>query len=237
VITPELSAAVHQLRVRGLWTQVPVLLRNEEPDFETLFTIAAALVERCGFTDVGWDEGAEAMNRAVAAATTDEEHGRAALEQAFSYYERTVFKNRDMADQARARIRDAEQLIPDDSPLAPLLWFRRALITENLDGDLDGARVDIERADAAARAAGDDLALSFTARHLAILDWRQGNNDKARPNYELSLELRIRTGFLIGLAPAIAGVARVSDEPEASRLRAEAMRIVRTMGLKESLTR
>lgn len=217
--------------MHGCWAQIPALLRGEDDDFSARFAFAAAEVERSDFTERDWDGAARAMAAAEEAASTDAERAEAACERAMFCYARTIFAKEDLGAQAREALRHAETLAGGDSPLAPLLAFRRALITENLDGDNDTARQYYSRAHDAAREAGDEYSLQFTTRHLAILDRKAGKIELARQGFVTSLEMRERIGFLIGMAPGLSGLARVSDEPEASRLRAESRRFVRALGL------
>lgn len=220
-----------RLRMRACWTEIPALLRGEERDFSTLFALAASATERCAFTGAGWDPAAEALEQATQVAESTEDRAQALGETAFFCYAQTVFDGVDRSEDARRMQGQAEGLVGEDSPLAPLLAFRRGLITENLDGDHDAARQFYARAHQAAEANGDELFLSFTYRHFAIVDRKAGRIEQARYGFTRSLELREKVGFLIGIAPALSGLARVSDEPDASRLRAESRRLVRVLGL------
>lgn len=215
----------------GCWAQIPALLRGEEDTFCTRLALAAAEVERSDFTERDWDAAAVAMAAATEAAGTDAERAEAACERAMFCYAQTVFAGVDRAARARQALAEAETLAGEDSPLAPMLAFRRGLITENLDGDNDSARQYYARAHEVAERAGDEYTLAFTIRHFAILDHKAGRIDLARQGFVRSLELREKVGFLIGMAPALSGLARVTDEPEASRLRAESRRWVRALGL------
>ena len=235
MVNPDLAAAVTRLRMRACWTEVPALLRGEDRDFSTLFALAASAVERCAFTAAGWDPAGEALREATEVADSAEERAQVLGEGAFLCYAQTVFDGVDHADDARRMLGQAERLIGEHSPLAPLLAFRRGLITENLDGDHDAARQFYAQAHQAAQDAGDELFLSFTYRHFGIVDRKAGRIEQARYGFTKSLELREKVGFLIGIAPALSGLARVSDEPDASRLRNESRRLVRILGLASRL--
>lgn len=236
-MSPELAAAVARLRARACWQDVPALLPGPTTDFPTLLALAATAVERCAYTNGGWQAAAEAVREAVRGAASDAESAQALCEEAFLCYARTVFAGEDHATEATDTLHRAGELAAADSPLRPLLTFRHGLMTENLHGDPEAARESYARAHQAALDGGDDLFASFTFRHLAIVDFKAGRMVPARDGFARSLELREKVGFLIGVVPALSGLARVSDEPEASRLRAESSRLVRVLGLTPRLSR
>ncbi|MEU3505000.1 hypothetical protein ABZ726_31240, partial [Streptomyces hundungensis] len=78
---------------------------------------------------------------------------------------------------------------------------------------------------------GDTLLLSFTWRHLAGLDLREGELAQARQGFAESLRIREELGYLIGTAPALAALADTEEEPVSTRLRTEAARLVRLLGV------
>ncbi|MYR45835.1 hypothetical protein GTW67_28215, partial [Streptomyces sp. SID5910] len=83
---------------------------------------------------------------------------------------------------------------------------------------------------AGATAQGDPLLTSSTWRHLAGLALREGELADARHGFAESLRIREELGYLIGTAPALVSLADAESEPEASRLREEARRLLRLLG-------
>ncbi|MBW5486664.1 hypothetical protein GPJ59_33665, partial [Streptomyces bambusae] len=124
----------------------------------------------------------------------------------------------------------AAALLSPHSPARPLLDFRRGLVAEHLADSPQAARPAYRRAHAGAAAQGDSLLLSFTWRHLAGLDLRDGELAEARHGFAESLRIREELGFLVGTAPALAALAEAEPEPEATRLRAEARRLFHLLG-------
>ncbi|MFE9093346.1 hypothetical protein [Streptomyces sp. NPDC007264] len=223
-----LQTAVWRLRSRACWADAAALLRAE--------TAAAALqrtsllVERCLYTEKGWEDAEDALRTAEAQARTDEERGAAACERGQLAYAATLHGVRDRADEARAALGRAAALIPPGAPGRALLDFRRGLLAENLARSPQAARAAYRRAHASASAHGDTLLLSLTWRHLAGLALRDGEVAEARHGFAESLRIREELGYLVGTAPALASLADAETEPEASRLRAEAARLFRLLG-------
>ncbi|MFE9937795.1 hypothetical protein [Streptomyces hirsutus] len=223
-----LQTAVWRLRSRACWADAAALLT---PD-----TAAAALqrssllVERCLYTETGWAEAEDALRTAEALADTDDERGAAACERGYLAYAATLFAVRDRADEARAALGRAAALIPPGAPARALLDFRRGLIAENLSRSPQSARAAYRRAHAGATAHADPLLLSGTWRHLAGLALREGELAEARHGFAESLRIREELGYLVGTAPALVSLADTETEPEASRLREEARRLLRLLG-------
>ncbi|MFE9922578.1 hypothetical protein ACFYQA_13590 [Streptomyces sp. NPDC005774] len=223
-----LQTAVWRLRSRACWADAAALLT---PD-----TAAAALqrssllVERCLYTETGWAEAEDALRTAEALADTDDERGAAACERGYLAYAATLFVVRDRADEARAALGRAAALIPPGAPARALLDFRRGLIAENLSRSPQSARAAYLRAHAGATAHADPLLLSGTWRHLAGLALREGELVEARHGFAESLRIREELGYLVGTAPALVSLADTETEPEASRLREEARRLLRLLG-------
>jgi hypothetical protein len=112
----------------------------------------------------------------------------------------------------------------------PLLDFRRGLVSEHIADAPQAALAAYQRAHAGAQAQDDPLLLSFTWQQLAGLALRDGDPAKARQGFTECLRIREELGYLIGTAPALAGLAECEAEPVAGRLRAEAYRLFRLLG-------
>ncbi|KAF4408956.1 MULTISPECIES: hypothetical protein [Streptomyces] len=223
--------AVWRLRSRGCWEDAAALLAPAavtEPSAALART--AVLVERCVFTASGWEDAEDALRSAEALVTDDEERGAAACERGHLAYASTLFRVRDRVDEARSALGRSAALLPPGSPNRALLDFRRGLVAQHLAHDAQGAQAAFTRAHAGATANGDQLLLSFTWRHLASMAEQEGNPAEARHGFAESLRLREELGYLIGIAPALSALADVEPEPDASRLRAEAGRLVRLLG-------
>ncbi|MDT3398043.1 hypothetical protein RKE29_15570 [Streptomyces sp. B1866] len=226
-----LGAAVWRLRSRGCWEDAAALLApRATTDAAVALQRSVVLTERCVFTSAGWHAAEDALRAAEALAVTDEERGAAACERGYLAYASTLFGTRDRADEARAALGRAAALLPPGSAVRPRLDFRRGLIAQHLGGDAAGAQAAFQRAHAAAAAGGDALLRSSTWRHLAAMAERAGDTAQARHGFAESLRIREELGYLIGIAPALAALAAVEPEPDASRLRAEAARLVRLLG-------
>ncbi|GHJ99771.1 hypothetical protein SY2F82_15690 [Streptomyces sp. Y2F8-2] len=223
-----LQTAVWRLRSRACWADAAALLRPVAA--EASLQRAALLVERCLYTEKGWEEAEDALRTAEAQAHSDEERGAAACERGYLAYAATLLGVRDRADEARAALGRAAALIPPGTPGRALLDFRRGLVAQNLADAPQAARAAYRRAHAGAVAHGDALLLSFTWRHLAGLALRDGEVAEARHGFAESLRIREELGYLVGTAPALASLADAESEPEASRLRAEAGRLFRLLG-------
>ena len=226
-----LDRAVWRLRSRGCWDDAAALLEPyAKDDPPTALRRAALLVERCMFTADGWPAAEDALRAAEAVTHNDDERGAAACERGQLAYTATVLGVRDRADEARAALGRAAALLAPAARGRALLDFRRGLLAERLSDTPQAARAAYRRAHAGATAHGDTLLCSFTWRHLAGLALRDGELAEARHGFTESLRLREELGFLVGMAPALAALAGVQPEPEASRLRAEAGRLFRLLG-------
>lgn len=223
-----LQTAVWRLRSRACWTDAAALLNPAVPG--AALQRAALLVERCLYTEQGWEDAEDALRTAEAVAVGDEERGAAACERGYLAYAATLHGVRDRADEARAALGRAAALIPPGAAGRALLDFRRGLLAENLARSPQAARAAYRRAHAGAAEASDALLLSFTWRHLAGLALRDGEVAEAREGFAQSLRIREELGYLVGTAPALASLADTETEPEASRLREEARRLFRLLG-------
>ncbi|MDQ0958280.1 tetratricopeptide (TPR) repeat protein [Streptomyces sp. B4I13] len=222
------QTAVWRLRSRACWADAAALL---PPDTATgAIQRASLMVERCLYTEQGWQDAEDALRTAEALAHDDEERGAAACERGHLAYAATVHKVRDRVDEARAALGRAAALIPPDAPARALLDFRRGLLAENIARSPQAARAAYRRAHTAAAAHSDSLLLSFTWRHLAGLALREGELAEARHGFAESLRIREELGYLVGTAPALASLADAEVEPEAARLREEARRLFRLLG-------
>ncbi|MES5818760.1 hypothetical protein [Streptomyces sp. RG80] len=228
--TPDdpLQTAVWRLRSRACWADAAALLQPVEAD--AALQRASLLVERCLYTEQGWQDAEDALRIAEAMAHTDDERGAAACERGQLAYAATLHQVRDRADEARAALGRAAALIAPGAPGRALLDFRRGLLAENLSRSPQAARAAYRRAHAGAVAHADPLLLSFTWRHLAGLALRDGELAEARHGFAESLRIREELGYLVGTAPALASLADAEVEPEASRLREEARRLYRLLG-------
>jgi tetratricopeptide (TPR) repeat protein len=223
-----LQTAVWRLRSRACWADAAALLTPVTPS--TALQRASLLVERCLYTEQGWEDAEDALRTAEALADGDEDRGAAACERGHLAYASTLHGVRDRADEARAALGRAAALIHPAAPRRALLDFRRGLLAENLTRSPQAARAAYRRAHAGATANADPLLLSFTWRHLAGLALRDGELAEARHGFAESLRIREELGYLVGTAPALASLADTETEPEASRLREEARRLFRLLG-------
>ncbi|MEU3277599.1 hypothetical protein [Streptomyces antibioticus] len=223
-----LQTAVWRLRSRACWADAAALLPADTA--QGAIQRAGLLVERCLYTEQGWQDAEDALRTAEALAHTDEERGAAACERGHLAYAATVHGVRDRVDEARAALGRAAALIPPDAAGRGLLDFRRGLLAENIARSPQAARAAYRRAHTAAAARSDSLLLSFTWRHLAGLALRDGELAEARHGFAESLRIREELGYLVGTAPALASLADAEAEPEASRLREEARRLFRLLG-------
>jgi tetratricopeptide (TPR) repeat protein len=223
-----LQTAVWRLRSRACWADAAALLTPVTPAAALQRT--ALLVERCLYTEQGWEEAEDALRTAEALAHDDEERGAAACERGYLAYAATLLGVRDRADEARAALGRAAALTPPGTAGRALLDFRRGLLAENLARSPQAARAAYRRAHAGATACSDSLLLSFTWRHLAGLALRDGELAEARHGFAESLRIREELGYLVGTAPALVSLADAETEPEASRLREEARRLFRLLG-------
>ncbi|MER6453224.1 hypothetical protein ABT270_11485, partial [Streptomyces sp900105245] len=97
-----LQTAVWRLRSRACWADAAALLPPGTP--ATALQRAALLVERCLYTERGWQEAEDALRTAEALAHGDEERGAAACERGQLAYAATLHGVRDRADEARAAL-------------------------------------------------------------------------------------------------------------------------------------
>lgn len=223
-----LQTAVWRLRSRACWADAAALLLPDTP--AAALQRASLLVERCLYTEQGWEEAEDALRTAEALAHSDDERGAAACERGYLAYAATLLAVRDRADEARAALGRAAALIPPGAPQRALLDFRRGLLAQNLTRSPQAARAAYRRAHAGATAQSDPLLLSFTWRHLAGLALRDGELAEARHGFAESLRIREELGYLVGTAPALVSLADTETEPEAARLREEARRLFRLLG-------
>ncbi|WP_344012201.1 hypothetical protein [Streptomyces thermospinosisporus] len=223
-----LQTAVWRLRSRACWADAAAMITPTTP--AAALQRASLLVERCLYTEAGWEEAEDALRTAEAVAHTDDERGAAACERGYLAYAATLFQVRDRADEARAALGRAAALIAPGAAGRALLDFRRGLIAENLTRSPQAARAAYRRAHAGAAAHADPLLLSATWRHLAGLALREGELAEARHGFAESLRIREELGYLVGTAPALVSLAETEEEPEASRLREEARRLFRLLG-------
>lgn len=226
-----LDTAVWRLRSRGCWQDAAALLiPRAAGDASAALKRTAVLTERCMFTSEGWETAEDALRAAEALALTDDERGATACERGYLAYASTLLGVRDRADEARTALGRAAALLGPGSPTRPLLDFRRGLIAQHLAQNTTGAQAAFQRAHAGATTHGDELLLSCTWRHLAAMAEQEGDLAEARRGFAESLRIREELGYLIGIAPALAALAEVEEEPEATRLRTEAERLVRLLG-------
>lgn len=226
-----LQTAVWRLRSRACWTDAAALLeRRAATDAGAALQRVALLGERCLYTAQGWAEAEDALRTAEALAQGDDERGAAACERGHLAYASTLLGVRDRADEARSALGRAAALIAPGAQARALLDFRRGLIAENLSDSPQSARAAYRRAHAGATASGDALLLSFTWRQLAGLALADGELAEARHGFAESLRIREELGYLVGTAPALASLAQAETEPEATRLRQEAARLLRLLG-------
>lgn len=223
--------AVWRLRSRGCWQEAAELLRpSAARDPTAALERAELLIEQCMFTAAHWAEAEAALRLAEAGVVGPEQRAAAACARGFLAYVASVLGRRDRLDEAQAALGRTSALLPPDAPGRPLLDFRRGLVAENLLHDPVAARAAYRRAHAAALERGDGLLCSYTWRHLAGLALASGDRERAREGFRTSLRLREELGFTVGVAPALASLAEVSGPAEASRLRAEAARLVQALG-------
>src|SRR5690606_35896997 len=180
-----LQTAVWRLRSRACWADAAAMITPTTP--AAALQRASLLVERCLYTETGWEEAEDALRTAEAMAHTDDERGAAACERGYLAYAATLFQVRDRADEARAALGRAAALIAPGAAGRALLDFRRGLIAENLTRSPQAARAAYRRAHAGATAHADPLLLSATWRHLAGLALREGELVEARQGFAESL--------------------------------------------------
>ncbi|MFB7670084.1 hypothetical protein ACFC26_01580 [Kitasatospora purpeofusca] len=228
---PEPGDTVWRLRSRACWREAADLLRPAaERDPAAALIRAELLIEQCLFTATHWNQAEQALRLAEATVTTTEQRAAAACARGFLAYVASVLGARDRLDEAQAALGRTSALLPPDAPGRPLLDFRRGLVAENLLRDPTAAWIAYRRAHDGAGERGDELLRSSTWRHLAALALAAGDHERAREGFDASLRLREQLGFTVGVAPALAALAEVSEPEEATRLRAEATRLVQALG-------
>jgi tetratricopeptide (TPR) repeat protein len=188
-----LQTAVWRLRSRACWVDAAALIEPDTP--QAALQRTSLLVERCLYTEQGWEEAEDALRTAEAQARTDDERGAAACERGQLAYAATLLRVRDRADEARAALGRAAALIPPGAPGRALLDFRRGVLAENLARSPQAARAAYRRAHAGATAHEDLLLQSFTWRHLAGLALRDGELAEARHGFAESLRIREELGY------------------------------------------
>nr|WP_327069733.1 MULTISPECIES: hypothetical protein [unclassified Kitasatospora] len=225
------SGTVWRLRSRACWQEAAELLgQGAERDPRTALVRAELLIEQCLFTADHWEEAESALRLAEAGVTSTEQRAAAACARGFLAYLGSVLGPRDRLDEAQAALGRTSALLPAGAPGRPLLDFRRGLVAENLLRDHTAAWIAYRRAHDGALAGGDSLLASSTWRHLAALALAGGDRVRAREGFTASLRLREELGFMVGVAPALAALAEVAEPAEAQRLRAEAGRLVQSLG-------
>ncbi|MGW4646752.1 hypothetical protein [Kitasatospora sp. NPDC004289] len=223
--------AVWRLRSRGCWQEAAeLLLPAARDDPSTALARAELLIEQCMFTAAHWEQGEEALRAAEALAASPDQRAASACARGFLAYVASVLGPRDRLDEAQAALGRTSALLPPDAPGRPLLDFRRGLVAENLLHDRQAAWIAYRRAHDGAAERGDELLRSYTWRHLASLALAAGDAEQAREGFRASLTIREELGFTVGVAPALAALAEVSEPAEAARLRAEAARLVQALG-------
>ncbi|WP_425461412.1 hypothetical protein [Kitasatospora viridis] len=225
------SGTVWRLRSRACWQEAADQLSPAaERDPRTALCRAELLIEQCLFTADHWAEAEAALRLAEAAVTSTEQRAEAACARGFLAYLGSVLGPRDRLDEAQAALGRTSALLAPNAAARPLLDFRRGLVAENLLRDQTAAWIAYRRAHDGALAHGDTLLASSTWRHLAALAMAGGDRVRAREGFAASLRLREELGFMVGVAPALASLADVSEPEEAERLRAEAGRLVQSLG-------
>jgi tetratricopeptide (TPR) repeat protein len=223
--------AVWRLRSRGCWQEAAELLRPvAEQDPAAALARAELLIEQCLFTGGHWQQAEEALRLAESWVRTTDQRAAASCARGFLAYVASVLGPRDRLDEAQAALGRTSALLPPNAPGRPLLDFRRGLVAENLLRDRTAAWIAYRRAHEGATACGDQLLRSYTWRHLGALALATGDLERAREGFHASLRLREELGFTVGVAPALAALAEVSEPAEAARLRAEAARLVQALG-------
>ncbi|MFI6447094.1 hypothetical protein [Kitasatospora sp. NPDC050543] len=227
----EPADTVWRLRSRACWQEAAELLRPAaERDPAAALVRAELLIEQCLFTAAHWQQAEQALRLAEAGASTTEQRAAAACARGFLAYVASVLGQRDRLDEAQAALGRTSALLPPNAAGRPLLDFRRGLVAENLLRDPTAAWIAYRRAHEGAAEHGDALLSSSTWRHLGALALAGGDRERAREGFDNSLRLREQLGFTVGVAPALAALAGVSGPAEATRLRAEARRLVRALG-------
>lgn len=225
------AQTVWLLRSRGCWQAAAALLEpGAVRSAGTALTRAELLIERTLFENDGWGEAESALRLAEGGARGDSERAAAACARGYLAYCSTLLRYHDRLDEAQAALGRASAMLAPGAPTRPLLDFRRGLVADNLLDDPVAARTAYRRAHAGAEQQQDDVLLSYTWRHLGSIAQRDGNLAGARHGFAESLRLRERTGFAIGIAPALALLAEVSPAAEAAGLRAQAARLVTAFG-------
>ncbi|MGW4382802.1 hypothetical protein [Kitasatospora sp. NPDC004531] len=226
-----MADVVWRLRSRGCWQEAADLLRPQAGrDPTAALQRAELLIEQCLFTADHWERAEDALRLAEASVAGSEHRAAASCARGYLAYVASVLSRRDRLDEAQAALGRTSALLPPKAPGRPLLDFRRGLVAENLLHDPAAAHSAYTRAHEGARERGDDLLRSSTWCHLAGLALAAGEPERAREGFGAALRLREQLGFTVGVAPALASLAQVSEPAEADRLRAEASRLVQALG-------
>lgn len=240
--TPDVS----RLRGRGCWMEAAELLALVAAHDANLALLrAGVLVEQCMYGYVGWDAAGHALDEAERLIRGGkgghrEERGddwgvlqceRAtfAIAQARAAGSDAPERARAAGARARAAVERADEAFAPDAPGRGRLEFIRGALLEA--GDPTGAAAAYERARASLLESGeDDLVLSYVYRHIGGLAVTSGAPERAREHLVAALDLRERIGFAVGIAPVLVALAEVSAEAEASRLRSQAVCLIRAFG-------
>jgi hypothetical protein len=231
LVPGEAPVSVTQLRYCGCWQDAADLLEGPAVDDPAAAQErAAVLVEQCMFATTGWDDAEVAVVHARSIAVTDAQRGAAISEHGYLAYVATVLRGSDRASEADHLLKQAVDLVEEDSVTRAWIEFRRGLVAQNLRDEPDSAGRHFEQAHRLATAHGDPLLRSYTTRHLGGMAEHDGDIEAAVTWFTESLHLRYDCGFTVGIAPALAALADVSDPGDAERLRAEAAVLVRALG-------
>lgn len=241
--TPDVS----RLRGRGCWMEAAQLLApGAARDAGLALLRAGVLVEQCMFAYVGWDEAGHALDEAERLIRDGKgghgeqrgddwgvlecERATFAIAQARAAGSDAPERARAAGARARAAVERAGEAFAADAPGRGRLEFIRGALLEAAD-DSTGAAAAYETARVSLQKSGDDdLVLSYVYRHIGGLAVASGAPERAREHLVTALDLRERIGFAVGIAPVLTALAEVSPEADASRLRSQAVCLVRALG-------
>jgi tetratricopeptide (TPR) repeat protein len=125
--------------------------------------------------------------------------------------------------------------LADPCRKADALFFSALML--QMQGQAAGSAAGLEQARAVADAAGCELELSYSLRHLAVVAEEEGNLDKAAALAQESLAIRRRTGFDVYLPFSLlhsAGIIEKRGDPDrAKEYREEALSLATRLRLPE----